>query len=152
MVLNFYPKQLNRFLNKPNPHFEILIGVNGHERNSPIWKEVSDMTGLDTRIRVLHYSNPTSVINKKSATLNQMVKDATFDTLCLLDADDIWLPNKLKRQMELWNTNQYDVIGTAGSTFGTIAQPIRIPLGDISDHDPITVNPIINSSSMFHRR
>lgn len=150
--IEFLPKTIESVLKQTYPHYEILIGVNGHEHNSPIWKEVSDMTALDSRIRVLHYTNPSSVINKKSATLNQMVKDATFDIMCLLDADDLWLPSKLKRQIELWNTNQYDVIGTAGSTFGTIINSIRIPIGDISHHDPLKVNPIINSSSMFHRR
>jgi glycosyltransferase involved in cell wall biosynthesis len=149
--LEFLPHTLQSVLKQTYTEYEVLIGVNGHEKDSDVWNRVVELASVDSRIRVLHYQIPPKTINKKSATLNQMVKDATYDTMCLLDADDLWLPTKLERQMELWTTKQYDVIGTAGEIFGLHTGPIEIPLGDISYHDPIRVNPIINSSSMFHR-
>lgn len=138
---------LNSVILQTYKYFEILIGVNGHELDSLIFQNVEKLSLLDDRIRVLHYKvNPDS-INKKSETLNQMVKDVRYSIICLLDADDIWLPEKLEKQIKY--IDNYDVIGTASKYFGNKEEKIDIPVEDISNCNPFTFNPIVNSSCMI---
>lgn len=148
--IEFISDTIQSVLSQTYPHFEVLIGVNGHAIDSPIWNQVHSFV-TDSRIRIKHYENPEDILNKKSATLNQMINDCSYDIICMLDADDLWLPNKLEKQMEIWNTNKYDLIGTGGYTFGTHSYVIQIPMGDISNINALENNPIINSSSMFRK-
>lgn len=48
-----------------------------------------------------------------SRARNEGMKRSTGDWICLLDADDEWLPHKLERQLEVLNSNpQIDFLGT----------------------------------------
>jgi hypothetical protein len=64
--------------------------------------------------------------------------------------DDIWHDQKLEIQSAA--LNQYDVIGSNCVWFGDKSNVVpSIPVGDISNFDFSTVNPIINSSSLIRR-
>jgi teichuronic acid biosynthesis glycosyltransferase TuaG len=149
--VEFLDESLSSVINQTYTNFEVIIGVNGHEIHSDIWNIIVTKASVDKRIRVRHYLNDENIINKKSASLNQMIKDATYDTICLLDVDDIWLPTKLEKQMEIWKTKIYQVIGTGAIYIGTHNSEINIPTGDISEFNILQVNPIINSSCMISK-
>jgi len=152
--IEYLDEAIDSIINQTYKDFEVIIGINGHEYDSDIWKSVVEKTFRDSpldRFRVIHYKNNNDIVNKKSATLNQMVLDCKYDIICLLDADDLWLPTKLEKQIEIWHTNKYDVIGTASMYFGTQNNIINIPTGDITYFNFLQVNPIVNSSCMIHK-
>lgn len=126
--------------------WEIIIGVNGHEENSNVYKMARDYQELDEKIKVLDLFQ----IKGKSNALNEMIKYCKYEYVAILDVDDIWLPEKLEKQA--FYMNQYDVIGTQCVYFGDIenVNP-KIPLGDISSSDFTQVNPIINSSVIIKK-
>ena len=68
----------------------------------------------------------------------------------LLDVDDIWMPTKLEKQVPFMQT--YDVIGTQCVYFEGLEGTIpKIPVGDISEFDFTSVNPMINSSALIKK-
>ena len=97
----------------------------------------------DHRIKVLDLYT----IKGKSDALNEMVKYCQYDWISLLDVDDIWLPSKLESQLPY--INKYDVIGTHCKYFGNKCGQPKIPVGNLKNHNFLTVNPIINSSCLL---
>ena len=89
-------------------------------------------------------------IKGKSNTLNEMIQYCKYDYIALLDVDDIWHAKKLEVQSHMLNS--YDVIGSNCVWFGDRPGIIpTIPIGDISNFDFSTVNPIINSSCIIRK-
>ena len=133
-----------------NENMELIIGINGYDENN------RDAFHIATRwitqsekkqIRVLNF--PKSEIKGKSAALNEMIKYANYETIALLDVDDVWLPDKLKKQVPLLQQG-YSVVGSQCVYFGGDRRfdgiVPSIPLMDFTEEDFFKVNPIINSS------
>ena len=121
--------------------WELLIGINGHPENSPVYLKAKEFEKKSNKIRVFDFHT----IKGKSNTLNEMIKYCNYDYVALLDVDDIWYVNKLSIQLPF--LKKYDVVGSRCVWFenrdGTIP---NIPTGDITNFDFFSVNPIINSS------
>lgn len=169
--------------------WELIIGVNGHPPNSDVF-HVANKVVADLRMQLMTQTNGASATfvvrvldlsvsavdgtdrqlqpppRGKSAALNAMVAamHPMSQWVALLDADDIWLPNKLAIQMPYtWPTvfitgqgqrikrAAYDIIGTHCDYFGTRRGSPAIPTGDISSADFFKVNPIINSSALVRK-
>jgi teichuronic acid biosynthesis glycosyltransferase TuaG len=148
--VEFLNESLSSVLNQTYSDWEVIIGINGHSKNSDVEiyanKIKQDLCSNDVyeKIRIIHYET-----KGKSATLNAMVKDSIYNLIALLDVDDIWLPNKLEKQSAYWN--KYDIIGTQCEYFGNIKGSPNIPFGDISNHDFFQGNPIINCSVIIKK-
>jgi glycosyltransferase involved in cell wall biosynthesis len=126
--------------------WELIIGINGHLKDSEAFYLAKDYELIDKRIRVFDFYN----LKGKSNTLNEMVKYCKYNFIALLDVDDIWQYNKLKIQK--YFLNDYDVIGSNCQYFGDLEGIVpKIPLNDISRIDFSKVNPIINSSSIIRK-
>ena len=125
-------------------HWELIIGVNGHEENSKIYKIAKEYENNNIKVYDLFR------IKGKSNALNKMLEYSTAEWIALLDVDDIWLPKKLEMQKEYMNN--YDVIGTKCKYFGEKDIVPEIPIGDISDYNFLSVNPIINSSCLIKKK
>jgi len=125
--------------------WELIIGVNGHPENSEVYTTAKKLEDISHKIRVFDFHQ----LKGKSVTLNEMVKFCKYDWICLLDADDKWLPTKLEKQLPY--VSSYDVIGTQCRYFGDKDIIPEIPLGDISKFDFFKVNPIINSSCLIKK-
>jgi NAD-dependent DNA ligase len=79
-----------------------------------------------------------------------MIPYCNYKYIALLDVDDIWHDEKLNVQSQL--LNHFDVIGTKCVYFGDMNGIVPdIPVGDISDFNFASVNPIINSSSIIRK-
>jgi glycosyltransferase involved in cell wall biosynthesis len=125
-------------------HWEVIIGVNGYEKNSKVFKKASEFA--NDKIKVLDLYE----IKGKAKALNEMVKHAKYNWIALLDVDDVWLANKL--QVQLNYMSKYDVIGTRCIYFGDINNIVpRIPTGDITSFDFLSVNPVINSTVILKK-
>ena len=125
-------------------HWEVIIGVNGHEKNSKVFKKASEFANDKIKVFDLYE------IKGKAKALNEMVKHAKYNWIALLDVDDVWLTNKL--QVQLNYMSNYDVIGTRCIYFGDINNIVpRIPIGDITSFDFLSVNPVINSTVILKK-
>ena len=126
--------------------WEIIIGVNGHPKDSIVFEQAMKFASEKIRIFDL-YDLP---VNGKSAALNKMLEYASHHYIALLDADDIWHPNKLETQIPFLKQG-YDVVGSQCIYFGDMNGSPSIPVGDISHLDFFTVNPMINSSTIIKK-
>ena len=125
-------------------HWEVIIGVNGHEKNSKVFNKASEFANDKIKVFDLYE------IKGKAKALNEMVKHAKYNWIALLDVDDVWLTNKL--QVQLNYMSNYDVIGTRCIYFGDINNIVpRIPIGDITSFDFLSVNPVINSTVILKK-
>lgn len=148
--IEFIQESVTSVINQSYSEWELLIGINGHNENSYIYKQAKKyaegINGENNKIKVfdLHY------IKGKPNTLNELVKYAKYDYIALIDVDDIWLQDKLQIQSQYLNT--YDVIGGNCIYFGDINNVVpKIPQGDISEFNFKLVNPIINSCSIIRK-
>lgn len=147
--IEFIDESVGSILNQEYEDWELLIGINGHPKNSNLYQIASAYEQNNSKIRVFDLYD----IKGKSNALNELVKHAKYDYIALIDVDDIWTENKLKMQsIFLYN---YDVIGSKCVYFGEIEKIENlipsIPTGDISEVDFKSVNPIINSSSIIRK-
>ena len=130
--------------------WEVIVGVNGHSEDSDVFKQAYKYHHIKDNVWgtviVKHYST-----KGKVDTSNEMIKDCRFDTICILDVDDYWLPTKLEKQIEIWKTGKYDVVGTFCRYFGDKDGYPSIPSREIDTKYILDVNPIINSSAMFRK-
>jgi len=144
--IEFLDQSLSSIINQTYKNWELIIGINGVPINSTTHLKAIELANNYNNydIKVIYYDS-----NGKPATLNKMVIDAKFDFIALIDVDDIWINNKLEKQLLYLNT--YDVIGTACQYFGDTTHYPNIPYGDLSFFNFFHFNPIINSSAIIKR-
>ena len=98
----YLEKAVESVLNQSFKDFELLIGFNGTTDSS---KGIVYRYN-DPRIRVFDFGDDKG----KSKTLNKLLIESRYDHVCLQDDDDVWLYNKLEKQIS--HFNEYDVVGT----------------------------------------
>ena len=145
--IEFIEESVSSILNQTYDKWELIIGINGHPENSDVYKITKEYEKRSVvKIRVYDFYK----IKGKSNTLNEMIQYCKYDYVALLDVDDIWHAKKLEIQSHMLNS--YDVIGSNCVWFGDRPGIIpKIPIGDISNFDFSTVNPIINSSCIIRK-
>lgn len=94
----------------------------------------------------------------KSAALNAGVVAANSEWIAILDADDLWTPDKLRLQHEFLSQNSdIDVLGTQLQYIDVLTRPIpnapMLPVSskEIFDSFNIRNNAIANSSAVYRR-
>jgi len=142
--IEFIDECINSIKSQTYKNWEVIIGVNGHSKNSKVYNQAKKYEQDNIKVFDLY------TISGKSNALNEMIKYAKYDWISLLDVDDLWLPEKLECQAPYMN--EYDVIGTNCIYFGEIEGVVpSIPYGDFSDSDFKKANPIINSSVLLKK-
>ena len=144
--IEFINDSLSSIIDQTFEEWELIIGVNGHEKNSFTYQFAVEYAKMDEKISVYDFYK----LKGKTNTLNKMRLFAKYDYIAILDVDDIWLPEKLEKQVPF--LKDYDVVGTHCVYFENIENVSpEIPFGDLSDVDFTKVNPIINSSSITRK-
>lgn len=144
--IEFINDSISSVLDQTFEEWELIIGVNGHEKNSFTYQIAHEFAKMDEKISVYDFYK----IKGKTNTLNKMRLFAKYDYIAILDVDDIWLPEKLEKQVPF--LKDYDVVGTQCIYFENIENVSpQIPFGDLSNVDFTKVNPIINSSSIIRK-
>ena len=144
--VEFICESVSSVLRQTYGEWELIIGINGHPKDSSVYKIAKEYEKMTNKIRVLDLYE----IKGKSNALNEMLKHCSFNYVALLDVDDIWHEQKLEIQSQL--LNKFDVIGSNCVWFGDRPGIVPyIPVGDISNYDFSSVNPIINSSSVIRK-
>jgi glycosyltransferase involved in cell wall biosynthesis len=142
--IEFINESVESVMNQSYKEWELIIGINGHVKNSNIYLIAKEFES--DNIKVLDLYN----INGKSNALNEMISHTNYGYIALLDVDDIWNKNKLAIQS--FYLNKYDVIGSRCIWFGEKPGIIpKIPVGNFSNFDFRIVNPIINSSVLIRK-
>ena len=141
--INFLSESIESIKNQTYQDWQLIIGVNGHPKGSDVFHTANKHAS--NKVKVFDYHT----IKGKSNTLNEMIKQCS-DICCLLDVDDKWHPEKLSRQMGA--ITSYDVVGTRCQYFGDRNDHPHVPTGEIDRNTFMSFNPVINSSSMFHKK
>jgi teichuronic acid biosynthesis glycosyltransferase TuaG len=147
--IEFIEESVSSIINQNFTEWELLIGINGHQPNSEVYKIAKNYETkcVYGKISVFDFFH----LNGKSNTLNTLINYCKYDWVALMDVDDIWENNKLQCQINFMN--EYDVIGTRAIYFGDFLNGIipDIPFGDITNHKFNEANPVINSSSLIKK-
>lgn len=144
--IEFIEESVGSVLEQTFEHWELIIGINGHEEGSSVYLTAKEYEKRCPKIKVFDFYT----IKGKPDVLNEMIRFCKYDYVAILDVDDIWHKEKLKIQSEF--IGKYDVIGARCIYFGDIIGTVPyIPLGDISTFDFLRVNPVINSTSLIRK-
>jgi len=142
--LEFLEETLNSVKQQTYINWSVHIGVNGWEQNSATYQTAKRFESTHIYVYDLYDCKG------KPATLNALIKKThnLGEFIALLDADDLWHPEKLEIQMRFSN---YDIIGTGAKYFGDRDGSPNIPSGDITKEDFWKVNPLLHSSVLMWR-
>jgi teichuronic acid biosynthesis glycosyltransferase TuaG len=105
----------------------------------------------EPRLRYLRLSSNTG---SPAAVRNLGVRSALGDWVAFLDADDAWLPKKLRTQAERIETGRYDVIASdaerpSGSPYFGLAGPLEPDRAEFLRHNPIiTSTAVVRASAL----
>lgn len=84
-------------LNQTYSHFEIIVCDDGSTDNS--CEIVEAYTQTHSRLKLLRKQN-----GGVSSALNAAYRKSSGTIICLLDADDVWMPNKLQKVVEAFKS------------------------------------------------
>ena len=144
--IEYINESVSSVLDQTYGDWELIIGINGHPQGSMVYNAAKNYEDLDNRIHVYDMFD----VKGKSNALNSMIQYCAYDWIALLDVDDCYFKEKLSKQVPFMEN--YDIVGTKCVYFEGLEGTIpKIPVGDISDFDFYSVNPMINSSSLIKK-
>jgi glycosyltransferase involved in cell wall biosynthesis len=152
--IEFLEETLRSVITQTHTDWKAIVGINGHAHDSQVVVQATAIVAAlgDARISAVVQS---SHINNKSKSLNDLVRrlDADAEWICLLDADDIWLPAKLEAQVKLLEVqHDTEIIGTHCVYFGELRGAPNLPTGALPQGITLRMNPVINSSVMLPKK
>ncbi len=126
--------------------WELLIGLNDCTDDTINIIKSFD----DNRIKIFEYTE-----KGKAKTLNKLTMEASFDWICIIDDDDMWVNTKLEEQTVFFESN-YDVIGTQMyycDSDGSLSNAPRLELYDLNIKTIMSTgsNQIANLSVMIKK-
>lgn len=98
-AMRYLPEALDSVLNQTYPNFEVVIINDGSQDNIESWYSSLDNT---VKHQVRLFSQPNQGI---SSARNAGIAHGTAPYVAFLDADDIWFPHKLERQVAYLEAN-----------------------------------------------
>ena len=140
--IEYFKECYDSVIKQTDSEWKWIIAVNGHgDESNPIFTMLKDII-KDERIKLINYDTKGKVI-----TLNAMIKEVTTEYICILDCDDVWIPEKLSFQKLVLKENPFiDVLGTSCQYIGELNHVLEVPEGLVTINTLFQINPIINSS------
>lgn len=149
--IDFLSETLDSVKNQTFVDFEILIGINGHgEDGGEVYlkaKKIVSSLLLDEKCRIFVFGD----LKSAPLTINRLVSLSKYDWIAHLDADDIWKPEKLQKQVEIILKGSVDVIGTHCQYFGEREIIPKLPSHFIDPAFWYYINPLIHSSVVIRK-
>jgi len=146
----FIEESICSVLNQTYKNLELIIIDNYSDDNTD--EIISKFS--DNRMKVYKFNN-NGVI---AASRNFGISKCSGDIVAFIDSDDIWLPNKLEKQLSCFSNNE---IVCVGSNFIPIGEThyckYKIPINsnemyrDFTYSDIALFNPVINSTVLIKR-
>jgi teichuronic acid biosynthesis glycosyltransferase TuaG len=131
--------------------WEWILAINGHGPDGgEVYPHAMKWANKDPRVRVLVQGPP---LKGKVASLNDAMQHIQGEWVCVLDCDDVWLPEKLERQLAVSQgiARGAAVIGTGCQYIGERRTIPALQYGWLTFEDMIQCNHIVNSSCLVHR-
>lgn len=130
----FLPEAVNSIIGQTLSEWKFVIVNDGSTDESAAW--LSDLE--DSRVQIIHQEN-----QGLAASLNNGLQAIDTEFVARLDSDDIALPHRLERQLEIMNADP--AIGLLGSQFERLGEqesgfPSKLPC----EHDDI-VDALLNA-------
>ena len=123
----FISKTIESVLSQSYKNWEMLIMNDKSTDNS--YEVILKYSKLDDRIKLINTEKNMGVVKGR----NTLIEMATGKYIAFLDADDIWKPNKLEKQIYFMQKNNYSFTYTAyekidenGVVFGKIGVPLKV--------------------------
>lgn len=142
--VEFLQESVLSIVNQTYTDWELIIGINGLSQNKILRITKKIKYFKDRRIKL-----SVSPQAGKCRVLNKLKNKALYNYICLIDVDDLWMPDKLEEQLKL--INKYDVIGSDAEYFGDKEGSPGIFLGELSKEMFSWQNPILNSTVMMKK-
>lgn len=95
-AMQFLPKTVDSVLKQTYQDFEIFIINDGSTDNIEEWVRTVE----DKRVRLISQHN-----QGQSAARNEGIKNSSGQYIAFLDADDLWAPSKLEKQVQVLDSN-----------------------------------------------
>ncbi|WP_414584577.1 glycosyltransferase family 2 protein [Scytonema sp. PCC 10023] len=89
---------LESVLSQTYPHFEAIVCDDGSKDNS--CEVVESYANKDSRIKLVRQEN-----GGVASALNTAYKHSSGEIICVLDADDLWIPSKLQKVVEAFQSD-----------------------------------------------
>ena len=104
---NYLVDAIKSVLAQTYPYWELILVDDGSTDNS--LKIAQEFVSKDNRIRVV-----SDGLNKKlPSRLNQIIKEAKYDYIARMDADDIMHPERLEKQFDFLNNHKgFDLVSS----------------------------------------
>ncbi|WP_343707597.1 glycosyltransferase family 2 protein [Flavobacterium sp.] len=104
-VENYIEASIKSVLNQTYSNWELIVVDDGS--NDSTAQIIKKNQIVDNRIKYIYQTN-----SKQAKARNNGIKNAKGEILAFLDSDDLWLPNKLEKTLNLFDQNNYDLIFT----------------------------------------
>lgn len=132
--LQFLPAAVGSVFAQTLTDWELIIADDGSGAETRAY--LRSIT--DPRVRVLWMAHS----GRPSVMLNAGLREARGDFVAFLDSDDVWLPDKLERQVaslqrhpeRRWSCTAFAVIDAAGRPLTTASSGRPAPSGWVRDH------------------
>ncbi|MFK8138647.1 MAG: glycosyltransferase [Bdellovibrionales bacterium] len=150
---NFIFDALRSIHDQNHKNIEILIVDDGSSKLN--YDLLKDYAATHGNIKLHRNSRNLGIPASRNISLGMMSVESEF--LCVLDADDIWLPNKLEKQLSVFKENpDLDILGTAIELIDKNSNPIgkrKYPVehNQILNHLYLT-SPLCHSSVVIRLR
>jgi len=145
--VEFFEEAYGSVLNQTFEDWELVIAINGHkdsEEDSDVYKFVKEKTKGEPRVTAYDLE-----IKGYPDTLNFLIQNSKFDYVAVLDVDDKWHPDKLRKQAP--HLGEYDIVGTNCQYFGDSTISPRLIMGSIHNSVFWQFNTMIHSSVVVRK-
>jgi glycosyltransferase involved in cell wall biosynthesis len=116
----YLPLAVSSVLNQSYRNFEVIIVDDG---STDTTREAMTKFEDDPKIKLFHQSN-----QGQASAKNRGIMEASGDFIAFLDADDLWMPNKLERQLPCFDISKdVGVVYTNVSTIDEEGSIISTP-------------------------
>jgi glycosyltransferase involved in cell wall biosynthesis len=150
----FVSEAIESVLGQTFEDFELIIIENGSKDGSP--QIIKDYSKKDDRIRIIFHAENIGIAKSQ----NELIENAKGKFICRIDSDDVWVKDKLEKQLEIMKQDENLVIWTEaelidaeshsrGKTFTQMYKSLK-KSGFIFD-ELLVGNYIFCSSMMFKR-
>jgi glycosyltransferase involved in cell wall biosynthesis len=147
----FIAETLESVKNQTFSNFEHIVVDDGSDDDTIIIVENFQKQYPDYNLILLQPN-----LHDRGKALNYAVSKVRAEWIAIIDADDLWHPEKLKIQYEIAKQKKYDVIATSGRTFKTISEinyklAIDVQCNVISMDELLITNKLPHSSVLIKK-
>lgn len=122
----FIAESINSVIVQTYTHWEMIIVDDGSTDDTK--KVVAEFAQRDSRIKYHYQQN-----GRQGKARNLAISKASGEYIAFLDADDLWVSNKLEKQLEVFEKENCDLVYTSGNIFEAniqnLVKAIKVPEG-----------------------